>query len=157
MRDQHRTHIVSTWSTVGQRLDEVRQVITRGRTPGGTAVAPLPKPVQDELLQVLDEFEGRLKKFVHQYAPSHPSSGEQPADWGAARMWVSVLLRTIQELIEDLLPQRMGKRYGALPPERAKDVERSVEAMLDSLRRAITACDKIGEAGQGRRKSPKRG
>ncbi len=153
MQEQHRTHIVSTWSTVGQRLEEVRQVITRGRTPGGTAVAPLPEAVQEELTAALDRFEAQLREFVRQHAPSDAPPGETAADWGAARMWVSVLLRTIQELVEDLLPRRMGRRYGTLPPERAKDVEQSVEAMLDSLRQAIAACDKIGEDRRGRESS----
>jgi ElaB/YqjD/DUF883 family membrane-anchored ribosome-binding protein len=140
--DQHQSHLVSTYTTVLQHFQEIRQAAA-GRSPGGGRVTPLPKPAQEALSSDLDQIAARLEQIVSSLAPDWRRSA-QGGGPGATRMWISVLLRTVEELIEDLLPDRMSKRYGALAPEEAERLARQAEQVLALLRQTMRRSDSAG-------------
>jgi len=139
MLDQHRSHLVSTCETVAQHLGEVRQVVTSGKSPTGGLVRPLPEPVRARLLAKLDELAARVDELHRSFAPSSRRPTDQADEPGAARMWVSILLRTIEGLMRDLLPERMGRQYGHLEPAQAANLEADVNEILALVREAIRA------------------
>jgi hypothetical protein len=52
-------------------------------------------------------------------------------------MWAAVLLGTAEELIEDLRPEVLGRRYGDLDSHEAGVLGGKVECMLVILQEAI--------------------
>jgi hypothetical protein len=140
--DQHQSHLVSTYTTVLQHFQEIRQAAA-GRSPGGGRVTPLPKPAQEALSADLDQIAARLEQIVSSLAPDWRRSARGGGP-GATRMWISVLLRTVEELVEDLLPDRMSKRYGVLAPEEAERLARQAEQVLALLRQTMLRSDSAG-------------
>ena len=135
MLDQHKSHLVSTYTTVVQHLQEIRQAAA-GRPPGGGRTAPLPKPAQERLSASLDGIARRLERIVSSSVPDWRQSAEG-GGLGATRMWISVLLGTVEELVEDLLPDRMTRRYGALARQDTEGLERELKQVLESLREIV--------------------
>jgi hypothetical protein len=52
-------------------------------------------------------------------------------------MWTAILLRTVEELVEDLEPDRMGKHYGAVGEHAAETLEQRVRKVLADIREGI--------------------
>jgi hypothetical protein len=56
-------------------------------------------------------------------------------------MWSSILLRTVEELVADLAPARMGRRYGSLGRAEAERLQGQVDATLAAVHAAINVSD----------------
>ena len=143
MLDQHRTHLISTYQTVLQHLTDIRELAVTGKTPGGGKVTPLPEPLRGELLAALSEVAARLEEVVRSFAPGHERALAQPGGPAATRMWISILLRTVEELIQDNRPARMARRYGRLTEEETHALEERVQNALAALRTALHAVDSL--------------
>jgi len=137
MLDRHRSHIVSTYTTVLQHLADARQIITTGKTPGGGQVAPLPEPLRSEMLGRLDAISAALGSLVCGYVPNWESMSGEVGGPAATRMWLSILLRTVDELVQDIGPERMGKHYGSVGVGEAGALGESAEAVLAAVRDAL--------------------
>ena len=137
MLEQHKSHIVSTCSTVMQHLAEIRQVATTGKTPGGRQAAALPEQLGESLLTKLDAVAAGLEALVKSSAPDRRKTSAESSGTGASLMWVNILLRTVEELIRDLLPDPMGRQYGALSPVEAGRLQSWVGKVLESLHEAM--------------------
>jgi len=137
MLNRHRSHIVSTYTTVLQHLADARQMITTGKSPGGGRVAPLPDPLQGEMLARFDAISAALGNLVHAFVPNWESMSGEVGGPAATRMWLSILLRTVDELVRDLCAERMGKHYGAVDAEEAGALGEAVEAVLVAVRDAL--------------------
>jgi len=142
--DQHKTHLVSTYTTLLQHLAEIRQVATTGKTPAGGRVAPLPEPGRDRLLGRLEALATEMERLVQSSGVDLRMVDSEIGGLAAARMWINVLLRTVEELIEDLLPSRMGRQYGALGAAEGERLQRHVEKALARLREAMAESEQTG-------------
>ena len=58
-------------------------------------------------------------------------------------MWVNILLRTVEELVNDLAPTRMGRRYGAIPRAEAQRLQGQVEKAIAVVRQAMEVSDSV--------------
>ena len=143
MLDQHRTHLVSTYQTVLQHLADIRELAITGKTPAGAQAAALPEPVRGQLLAALSELAARLEEVVRFFAPGHERALAEPGGPAATRMWISILLRTAGELIQDNRPARMAHRYGPLAEDEARALEQKVEGALAAVRAALHAADSL--------------
>ena len=56
-------------------------------------------------------------------------------------MWISILLRTVEGLTRDLLPERMGPRYGDVGPAEAARLQAAVEEVLALIRETIRVAE----------------
>ena len=130
--DQHKSHLVSTYTTVVQHLAEIRQAVSSGKSPGGSELTPLPEPARSKLLSGLSRVAAQLEDMLDSFVPDWRSRRESPG-LAATRMWANVLLRTAEELIRDLLPSRMSRQYGALEPAECEQLHRQVDSVLASL------------------------
>ena len=145
MLGQHKSHIVSTCSTVMQHLAEIRQVATTGKTPGGTQAAALPEQLRAPLFARLDAVAASLEALVESSAPGQNQARSESSGTGTSLMWVNILLRTVEELIRDLLPDSMSRQYGALSSAEATQLESSVASVLESLHEAMLVIDQSGD------------
>lgn len=140
MLAQHRSHIASTCSTIRQHLEEVRTAISAGKSPGGAALTPLPEATRSGLLDALDRITCELEELAQSFEPERGPSVDA-GGLGATRMWVSILLRTSEELLEDLLPARMKARYGPLFQSEEVALSEHVTGLLSALKAALDLAD----------------
>lgn len=136
MREQHKSHLISTYTTVLQHLSEVSKAAS-GKSPGGEALVPLPQPERERLSAGLDAIAGQLKRVLEGFVGGWDSTATGPGGVGVTRMWVNLLLRTVEELIADLSPTRMERRYGKMPLAEAQRLRADVEALLSLVRGMI--------------------
>jgi hypothetical protein len=137
MLDRHRSHLVSTYTTVLQHLGEIRQAITAGKSPGGARLTPFPEPLRDQLLDRIDRVAAGLEELVRHFAPEWERTSAETGGLAATKMWTAILLRTVEELVADLEPRRMGKQYGAVGEHAAETLERRVRKVLADIREGI--------------------
>jgi hypothetical protein len=137
MLDRHRSHLVSTYTTVLQHLAEIRQAIAPGKSPGGARLTPLPDPLREQLLERLDRIAADLDGLVRRLVPDWERTATEVGGVAATRMWVAILLRTIEELVEDLKPDRIGKHYGAVGAREARVLDETVSEVLAAIRGAV--------------------
>jgi hypothetical protein len=137
MLDRHRSHLVSTYTTVLQHLGEIRQVITAGRSPGGALLTPLPEPLRDQLVDRIDRIAAGLEELVRHFVPAWEHTAAETGGLAATKMWTAILLRTVEELVEDLEPKQIGKHYGAVGEHAAETLEQRVRKVLADIREGI--------------------
>ena len=137
MLDRHRSHLVSTYTTVLQHLGEIRQAITAGKSPGGALLTPCPEPLRDQLLDRIDRIAAGLEEMVRHFVPEWERSSAQTGGLAATKMWTAILLRTVEELVADLEPKRMEKHYGAVGGHAAETLEQRVREVLADIRQGI--------------------
>ncbi len=137
MLDRHRSHLVSTYTTVLQHLGEIRQAITAGKSPGGARLTPLPEPLRDHLVDCIERIASGLEELVHHFVPAWEHTAAETGGLPATKMWTSILLRTVEELVEDLEPKRMQKHYGKVDESDAETLHQRVERVLTTIREAI--------------------
>jgi len=148
MQKQHKSLLVSTYTTVLQHLSEIRELVTEGKTPGGAKVTPLPESLRQPLLANLDSVAPGLENLIQEFVPEWQQSGRESGGLAATRMWVNILLRTIEELLQGIMPGRMSKKYGAIGTAEAEQLQRNVESALSALREAMLVLS--ADVGSGR-------
>jgi len=137
MLNQHKSHLFSTYTTILQHLAEIRQVVTAGKSPTGARVKPLPEPLRDKLLALLDGAAADLEKAVRTFVPDFERATTEVGSLAATRMWASILLRTVEELVEDIHPKEMSRHYGEIGEEEADLLREKVEPVLASIRKGM--------------------
>jgi hypothetical protein len=137
MLTQHRSHLFSTYTTILQHLAEIRQVVTAGKTPAGARVQPLPEPLRGKLLALLDSAAAGLEEAVKAFVPDFERATTEVGGVAATRMWASILLRTVEELVEDIHPKEMSRHYGEIGEGEAELLREKVEPVLATIRRGM--------------------
>lgn len=137
MLNQHRSHLFSTYTTVLQHLAEIRQVVRTGKTPAGGHVRPLPEALRGKLLALLDRVATDLEEAVRTFVPDFERATAEVGGVAATRMWASILLRTLEELVEALHPKEMSRHYGEIGEEEANLLREKVEPVLASIRKGM--------------------
>jgi len=137
MLNQHKSHLFSTYTTILQHLAEIRQVMTAVKSPAGARVKPLPEPLRDKLLAVLDSAAADLEEVVRTFVPDFERATTEVGGIAATRMWASILLRTVEELVEDIHPKEMGRHYGEIGEEEADLLREKVEPVLARIRKGM--------------------
>jgi len=137
MLNQHKSHLFSTYTTVLQHLAEIRQVVTAGKSPTGARVKPLPEPLRDKLLALLDSAAADLEEAVRTFVPDFERATTEVGGVAATRMWASILLRTVEELVEDIYPREMSRHYGEIGEEDADLLREKVEPVLANIRNGM--------------------
>ena len=137
MLNQHKSHLFSTYATILQHLAEIRQVVTTGKSPAGARVKPLPEPLRDKLLALLDRAAADLEEAVSTFVPDFERATAEVGGVAATRMWASILLRTVEELVENIHPKEMSRHYGEIGKEEASLLREKVEPVLASIRNGM--------------------
>jgi hypothetical protein len=143
MLAQHRSHVFSTCTTALQHLEEISQAVTVGNSPSGAKLTPLPEPGRQRLLEALDLIRDGLSDMMHSFASEAAAASAEPAGPSATLMWVNILLRTVEELVGDLAPPRMGRRYGSLGRAEAERLQGQVDATITAVHAAMQLSERI--------------
>jgi hypothetical protein len=137
MLDRHKSHLVSTYTTVLQHLGEIRQAITAGKSPGGARLTPFPEPLRRQLVDCIDHIGSGLKELVRHFVPDWEQTAAETGGLSATKMWTAILLRTVEELVADLEPKRMEKHYGGIDEADAETLHQGVDQVLTTIREGI--------------------
>jgi hypothetical protein len=137
MEPQHQRSLLSTYVTLQQLVEEVRSIAARGLSPANAAgqMTPLPAPEREQLDRELDALVAEVRAVVERYAPALLAEHERPRVVGHTRAWIDVLLGRVGGLLDDLDPERLEKKYGALEPPEVQDLTPRVTALRDRLHR----------------------
>lgn len=137
MQPQHRSYLISTESTIRTHLAEIRRLITTGASPGGSQGKPLPVEQCDQLLTALDRLESSLTEVIRNLVPDSEDARSKSLDGGNTRMWASLLLQTVAELIRELSPEVIAGRYGAITPVVETSLTQAVTRLLGETESAL--------------------
>lgn len=138
MLDRHKSHLVSTYTTVLHHLGEIRQAVAGGKSPGGAQLTPLPEPLRSRLVERVGRIAADLEQLVHLLVPGWERTAAEPGGISATQMWAAILLRTVQELVEDLDPDRMQRQYGEVTDAEAEVLRQRVRQVLAAIQDAVT-------------------
>lgn len=137
MEPRHQRSLMSVYVTLQQLAEEVRAIVSRGVSPAHAAgqMAPLPPPERERLEAGLDAVVAEARALVERHAPALLAEHERPRPLSHTRSWVEALLGRIEGQIDDLDPQRLSRKYGALSEEEMADLQPRVAALRNLLAR----------------------
>jgi hypothetical protein len=137
MLKHQRSHVLSAYATVIQHLAEIRKVAATGETPGGSRTAPLPNPPRDQVIKIVEAIGASLTETLQALAPDQDARSADSKDSAGSRMWAIILFRTVEELLKDLNPEIMERRYGTLDPREAAILRNMVSELLNEINQGI--------------------
>jgi hypothetical protein len=143
MEPQHQRSLLSIYVTLQQLAEEVRSIAVRGLSPANAAgrMTPLPAPEREKLEAELDALMAEARALVERHAPALLLEHERARAVGHTRSWIDVLLGRMGALVDDLDPERLAKKYGALEAPEIEDLASrlaSLRSRLHRLHRAET-------------------
>jgi len=93
--------------------------------------------LRTRLREQLDLASAQIERTARSLSPEQV----RISDLSAARMWVSILLRTCQDLLGDLRPERMAAQYGEISPEEAEPLREMVNEIAIGISEAVEVMD----------------
>jgi hypothetical protein len=137
MEPQHQRSLLSTYVTLQQLVEEVRSIAARGLSPANAAgrMTPLPAPEREKLEEELNALMAEARALVERHAPALLAEHERARAVGHTRSWIDVLLGRMGALVDDMDPERLTKKYGALEPSEAEELAPRLASLRSRLRR----------------------
>ena len=136
MEGRHQRSLMSIYATLQQLVEEVRAIASRGVSPANSAglMTPLPPPERARVDAGLDALLAEARAVVAHHAPTLLAEHERPRAVAHTRSWIDALLSRVESLVDDMDPQRISNKYGALSPEEIADLGPRLDAMREQLR-----------------------
>ena len=115
MKDQHRVHLLATYDTLCKYVADMRAAAVEGRSPSGMGppLMPMSEARNAELMGCLERLLQAAEKAAQRYC-AEELRGRRRQGPAATRMWVSILLRTLEDVVRDLAPEHLEGKFGAL-------------------------------------------
>lgn len=133
---KHKNHLISGYITLHKSVNEIRSLICEGRTPTGTSapLTPLPKEIQDTILDALDEVMSQFEALAQRYAADELTKRMEKEPVSATKMWASVLLGQLRDNMAGLLPERFERKFGKFDsPEERVSLQENIECIMREL------------------------
>ncbi len=138
MLSQHKSHLAAVYTEAVEHARQIREAAVSGVSPTGGRLTPFPASEQRDLLATIDCVIAALRGAIEEVMPGwHEQT--VPASLSATRMWVNILLRRLQELVQDLEPGRFSRKYGDLDEETAARLAPVVKQAMEALDRVVEA------------------
>jgi hypothetical protein len=137
MREQQKSRILSTHKAIMQHVGEIKQLAATGRTPTGQQLASLPEPLRTELLVKLEALTTCFTDMLGTLGIKQHHTKAHGEESGATLMWVSILLRTVEDLVRDMQPVKLSAQYGALEEGEAETLKTATDEALKLVHAAM--------------------
>lgn len=139
MKPHQQTHLLSSFLTMEEYVGDVEKVALQGRSPSGSGppLTPLPPAQWKALEEPLQALLGSARAALEELAPEVLRQQEQVAGPARTWQWLQVLLGRLEEIIDDLDPERLGRKYGGLPPDEAARLGHHQQRMKKALQQAF--------------------
>ncbi len=121
-----------------------------GRAPGagGAALTPLPPELWAQLGPPLAHLGAISEAIARRHAPDSLREAAQRQPLSATLRWVALLLRRLEESLEDLDPETVVRKFGPFPEAgETEPMAAQVAAMEAELRTAQAALEAWRTAG----------
>ncbi len=145
----HGLHLLAAYRALARQLEEAEGVGVRGRAPGsgGKQLTPLPDALWAEIGPRLTRIQELGQAIARRHAEESMRQEEVRQPLSATLRWMSLLLRHLEETIEDLDPEVISRKFG--PFQEEDELERlkaERDAMRLELANAQSALDTWREA-----------
>lgn len=141
MKPHQQSHLLSSYLTMEEYVGDLEKVAVQGKSPSGSGppLTPLPPEQWAALEEPLQALLDSARAALEELAPEALAQQEQAAGPARTRQWVQVLLGRLEEVIDDLEPERLGRKYGDLPPDEAARLRVHQQQMKRAVQRAARA------------------
>jgi len=138
MHFKHKNHLVSSYISLLDRAQEIRDVICRGRPPTGTrdTLTPLSEDTQNAIIAHLDRITALFEQVAQKYIGDEMETMRKRDHISVTKMWASIQLRQLRENMSDIHPAVFEKKYSALAPDEREDLKEMADQILRELEEA---------------------
>jgi hypothetical protein len=140
----HGLHLLAAHRALCKQLEEIERVAVQGRAPGsgGQALTPLPPDLWQQVGPLLAHIHSLSEAIALRHAPGRLQAAGERQPMSATLRWMSLLLRRMEEALEELEPGSVARKFGdfALPDESDR-LEREVATMRADLASAQHALE----------------
>ncbi|HGE69866.1 TPA: hypothetical protein ENX78_03465 [Candidatus Poribacteria bacterium] len=136
---KHKNHLVSSYLTLQKQIKEISNTICEGRSPTGVSASltPLPKNLQDAIMDYLKKVSELFEQLVKRYAVNELDNMTKKEPVSATIMWTSILLRQLQETVSDVHPKVFERKFGKLDPEERAYITDIIDQIIKELTDAL--------------------
>jgi superfamily II DNA/RNA helicase len=144
MTEGLRGHLFASLLAVNDLIHKMERAGREGRSPAsGQALTPLSAEEWQTLSEILERIRAQMLDAVRHFNEACLVRHNTPRSRADTLFWLSTLLRQMEEeIMEDLAPARVERRYGALEEAERKALSELVEALhreTDALRARLDA------------------
>lgn len=135
---KHKNHLISSYVTLQEQLQEVRSTICEGRPPTGNSASltPLPGDTQSNIIDHLEKVNALFEQLAQRYIAAELQNMKKKQPVSATKMWASIQLRQLQENISDISPEVFERKFGTLDPEERAHIKEVIDQILQELKEA---------------------
>ena len=140
----HGRHLIATHRALTKQLEEIERAAVQGRSPGagGQSLTPLPPELWEQIGAALQRIEALSQTLAKRNAPESWQETETRQPLATTLHWTSLLLRRLEEPLEDLAPEAITRKFGPFPtPGEAEQIKTDVAAMQAELEAAQEALE----------------
>lgn len=151
MKTHQQSHLLSSYLTMEEYVGDVERVALQGKSPSGSGppLTPLPPEQWAALEEPLRALLNSARAALEELAPEALRQQEQTAGPSRTWQWLQVLLGRLEEIIDDLHPERLGRKYGRLLPPEAARLSIHQQRMKKALQQALQALGTPGLPKEG--------
>jgi hypothetical protein len=140
----HGLHLLAAHRALTRQLEEIERVAVHGRAPGagGSVLTPMPAELWAQLGPSLAHLGTLSESIARRHAPDSMRSEATRQPLPATLRWVALLLRRLEETLEDLDPESIARKFGPFQePGESERMAEQVAAMSAELRAAQAALE----------------
>ena len=140
----HGRHLVAAYRALVKQLEEIEQVAVHGQASGagGHRAEPLPPELWALLAPSLESLRRQAEAIARRHAADsfRETDARQPVS--ATLRWTALLLRRLEETLEDLEPGGIARKFGPFPdPAETERMGPEVAEMRETLSGAQAALE----------------
>lgn len=140
----HGLHLLAAHRALTRQLEEIERAAVHGRAPGagGAALTPLPPELWAQIGPPLAHLGALSEAIARRHAPNAMRAEDARQPLSATLRWVALLLRRLEENLEDLDPEAILRKFGPFPePGEAEQMAAQVTDMTAQLQAAQAALE----------------
>lgn len=143
LTEGHRRHLCAALEAFEEATKAMEEAGRCGRShTSGQKLTPLAEGDWQFVSDQLESTRERLMAAVRRYAPEYLEERERAEGTAGTLFRLSILLRHVEEeILDDLRPARMERRYGALAAEERHDLRALTDAVKADLARVRERLD----------------
>lgn len=120
----HGLHLLAAHRALARQLEEIERTGLLGRAPGsgGQRVTPVPPELWEEVGPALARISAISETIARRHAPDSFHAADSRQSLAGTLRWMSLLLRRLEETLEDLEPESIVRKFGPFsdPEEEAR-------------------------------------
>ncbi|MGC8669099.1 MAG: hypothetical protein ACP5VE_13370 [Chthonomonadales bacterium] len=131
MTEGQQAHLFASLVAFEELVRQIERVGAQGKSPmSGQSLTPMPAQVWQPIERLLAQAHKRLEQAVQAMAPDHVERREAQEGLGATLFWLAILIRQLsEEIIDDLEPCRIERKFGGLDERERQQLEEVVGAL----------------------------